>query len=248
MRLPCGGCLGCRKAQARSWALRCHLETQQHTRAAFTTLTYDDQHLPVTLSKRHLQLYIKRVRKALGSKRPLRFFACGEYGERTHRPHYHAILYGADERDSDLLDNAWGAGHTKTVRVTPAAIAYVAGYTAKKIGFKEEAGQERIDYETGELYHWQPPFLQMSRRPGIGGHARCHANSWRSFAIYNGTPQPVPRFLHEAWKATASLEDLELLAQEKAALPRKDLSPARLEAAEQIAVARQIVSAARRTL
>ncbi len=96
------------------------------------------------------------------------FFACGEYGETTHRPHYHAILYGLSERDAQLVEDTWGKGITKTVEVTPAAIAYVAGYTSKKIGWKLQ--RRRItDPETGELlYEWEPPIHPNEPPPGSG--------------------------------------------------------------------------------
>lgn len=232
---------------AKAWALRCHLELQQHPSAVFTTLTYDDQHLPATLERRHLQLWLKRLRKR--AKRRLRFFACGEYGERTNRPHYHAIVYGLNHHDAQLVDNTWGQGLTKTVPATPASIAYTAGYTAKKLNWRLERG-ERIDYETGEIYDWEPPFTQMSRRPGIGGEARKWTNSWRLFAIHNGKKMKVPRFLHESWKAVANNEQLEELLYEKQqhALNRDAVTKESLAAAEQIAVAQQALKAQRRKL
>lgn len=247
LRLPCGGCLGCRTAQAKAWALRCTLELQGHERAAFTTLTYDDEHLPATLSKRHLQLWVKRVRKNLD--RPIRFFASGEYGERNNRPHYHAIVYGAGVGDGPELDRAWGAGYTSTSAISPRAISYTAGYTSKKIGFRETGAGERIDMATGEIYQWQPPFLQMSRRPGIGGDARKWIASWRSYAIHNGQKVPVPRYLHEAWKDQATPQDLEDLLYEKHLFAaNKDTSAERLHAAETIAIAKQIFKSERRKL
>lgn len=42
--------------------------------------------------KRHLQLYLKRVRKSLPPK-SLKYFICSEYGPRTLRPHYHGIFF-----------------------------------------------------------------------------------------------------------------------------------------------------------
>lgn len=252
LRLPCGGCLGCRTAQAKAWALRCTLELQRHDRAAFTTLTYDDEHRPPTLSKRDLQLYIKRVRKNLATAVPtrtVRYFASGEYGERNNRPHYHAILYGVDARDAELLHETWGLGHTKTVDVSPRAISYTAGYTSKKIGYRSLAVGETVDMRTGEIYIHQLPFLQMSRRPGIGGDARKWIASWRSYAIHNGQEMPVPRFLHNAWKDQATPQDLEDLLYEKHLLAaNKDTSPERLQAAETIAIAKQIFKSERRKL
>lgn len=248
LRLPCGGCLGCREDYAKSWALRNFLEMRQHDRIAWTTLTYDEEHCPPTLEKQHLSKYIRSVRKRLGPARPIRFFACGEYGEKNGRPHFHAVLYGLDERASDLLQELWKAGYAKTVNATPATIAYTAGYVAKKIGWKLERG-ERVDYETGEIYTWQPPFLQMSRRPGIGASARAHVHSWRTYAVYNGTTMAVPRYLHEAWKAQATEEEIAALTLEKSELAaRRDSSPERRRAEEIIARKRQEMKAERRKL
>lgn len=236
LRLPCGGCLGCRTAKAKEWALRCHLELQNHRHAAFTTLTYDDKNKPVTLERRHLQLFLKRLRSK--TTQPLRFFASGEYGETTYRPHYHAIIFGVSPQCRHVIQDAWGMGHTHTANATPATIAYVAGYTSKKTGWQKQHAEERVDPATGELYHWQPPFIQMSRRPGIGASAREHAHSWRLFAIHNNARQPVPRFLHEAWKQQASLQDKEDLIYEKSKFQHY-YTEQELQTREQIAQAKQ---------
>ena len=258
LALPCGGCLGCRTSAARAWALRCSLELQQHDAAVFTTLTYDDEHVPPTLSKRHLQLYFKRVRKAVELHRRknatpaiqrIRFFASGEYGETTGRPHYHAIIFGPSTRDAQLLDRCWQLGHTLTETVTPARIAYTAGYTSKKIGFKREV-HERVDPNTGEVYEWQPPFIQMSRNPGIGGDARQHTQSWRAYAIHNGAKLPVPKFYHEAWKQKATAEMIEQLEYERqqSRATKPTITPEYLAGCEAIAVKQQELKAARRKL
>lgn len=248
LHLPCGGCLGCRTSAAKAWALRCHLELQQHDSAVFSTLTYDRDKLPPTLQKRDLQLWIKRVRKALGPARPIRFFASGEYGEQRGRPHYHALVFGASTADEKTLDQAWQRGFTRTEPVTPARIAYCAGYTSKKLTDARHTKHERVDPATGEVYHWQPPFIQMSRRPGIGGEARQHTTSWRLLAIHNGQRMPVPRFYHEAWKRTATAQMLEALEYEKQQhrQGKQPTTPERLAAEEQITIARQALKAAKR--
>lgn len=236
-------------ANARAWALRCTLELEQHRSATFTTLTYNDQRLPPTLEKTHLALFLKRLRKRMGPTRPIRFFACGEYGEQNGRPHYHALLYGASTKDADTIEETWGQGFTSTYDVTPAAISYVAGYSAKKIGYAKEAQTQRVDPETGEVYRWQPPFLQMSRRPGIGGEARQFTQSWRLYAVHNGTRIPVPRYLHEAWKESATEQQIEELIDEKSKLAlHRDTTPERLAAAEQIAIRKQKERSERRKL
>lgn len=228
--------------QAQAWALRCQLEMQRHQSAVFTTLTYTDEALPITLAKRHLQLFLKRIRKS--SPTPIRFFASGEYGERTLRPHYHAILYGLSMADADAIETTWGLGHCRTTPVTPARIAYVAGYTAKKTGWYQLQKEERVDPETGECYTWQPPFIQMSRRPGIGGHAREYPASWRSYAIFGGHKMGVPRFYHESWKQQATEADIETLRIEKEnSLKNYVRTYEQRQAAEKIAQAKQRIKA-----
>lgn len=211
LRLPCGGCLQCRMDRARDWAIRCQLELHEHNQACWVTLTYSNDNLPLTLRKDHLSSWLKRLR-ARHSGRTIRFFASGEYGDTTQRPHYHSILFGLS--DDPSIQDTWPHGHTRTDELTPAAIAYVAGYTSKKVGWRLEP-KERVDPETGECYTWQPPFLQMSRNPGIGGAARKFWRSWRTTALYNGREVPVPRFLHEAYQLHASPLQLSKLKTEK---------------------------------
>lgn len=250
--IPCGGCLGCRMAYAKHWAIRNHHEYTQHDRAAWVTLTYDDEHLPPTLTKPDLANYIRRLRKPRAA-RPIRFFACGEYGEQRGRPHYHAIIYGLDAgADGDRLHNTWGRGHTDVTPVTPAIINYTAGYTAKKIGWKENI-REQVDPTTGEVYTWQPPFLQMSRRPGIGAHARAHIPSWRLYAIHNGYKTSVPRYYHQAWIDQATDNEIQQLILEKQKLARSRDTDTRLKedqriAAEQIAITKHNLTAQKRKL
>lgn len=214
INLPCGRCYGCRRRRAQEWTLRNLIELGQHTSASFVTLTYDDEHLPPTLSTRHLSLFLKRLRRR--TRGGVRFFACGEYGDRTRRPHYHALLYGLAESDGRIPE-AWGLGHVQVGSVTPSSVAYTCGYVTKKYTSKRWIG-EAVDPETGEVYRWQPPFLQMSRNPGIGGAAREFASSWRSYAVMpGGTRQPVPRYLHAAWVKQATDEQLEALLAERTA-------------------------------
>lgn len=237
LSLPCGRCIGCRMAAAKSWSLRCRLELMRHEAAAFVTLTYDQANLPSTLEKRDLQLFFKRLRKANG---PFRFFACGEYGERGARPHYHGILFGIHHSSRDLIGDTWGLGRTHTGTVTPDSIAYVAGYTFKKCGVESQKRITECDEDGVVTYEYQPPFIQMSRRPGIGGDARSRfTQSWRSYAVLDGVKMPVPRFLHEAWKNTATPQEALTLQKEKALGPQRETSETQRKAAEQIAIAKQ---------
>lgn len=226
LKLACGGCLTCRAANARAWAIRCSLEAQEHAQLCWATLTYEEKYKPATLRKDHLSGWLKRLREAVlrrhlpklqspgtATGNRIRFFASGEYGEQTQRPHYHAILFGISQ-DNDQIQKTWPFGHVQVDTLTPSAIAYVAGYTAKKLGWKLLLDGEKVDPDTGEVYTYQPPFIQMSRRPGIGANARQFWRSWRTTAIQDGYETKVPRYLHEAWKAHATQEEIEQLQYE----------------------------------
>lgn len=71
MLLPCGRCTGCRLERSRQWALRCVHESQLYQENCFITLTFADEHLPANYSVdvRDWQLFMKRLRKSLGSKK-----------------------------------------------------------------------------------------------------------------------------------------------------------------------------------
>lgn len=236
--------------------VRCGLEVQAQGRrpVCWATLTYDEAHLPHTLQKPDLSAWVKRLRARV-HPRTFRFFGCGEYGERNGRPHYHCILFGLGQADEKVIREAWGMGICQVDRLEPAAIAYVAGYTAKKLG---TAGRVRfrtkVDPSTGEdlgqEIEYQPPFLLMSRRPGIGGDARKYWRSWRKTAIWDGREVRVPRFLHEAYKKAATPEEILALQAEKddylGNIPLD--AKTREKAGERIALARVTLNQERRSL
>lgn len=244
--LPCGSCVGCLLSRARSWAIRCSLELVDHSVASFVTLTYRESDVPVTLVRSHLSEFVRSVRKRW-MPRKVRFFGCGEYGEWRGRPHYHALLYGC--ADEEVVERSWPYGFATVSDVTPGRIAYTAGYCAKKVGmmFGGDRDGEVVDESTGECVRYQPPFLQMSLRPGIGGAARRYWRSWRAAAVYSGREVPVPRFLHESWKEHASVSELADLEREK--LERSmALTIRELDASEVMASARVQRTLERRSL
>lgn len=151
--VPCGRCIGCKLERSRQWATRCMHEASMHKKNVFITLTYSDEHLPYdqSLDLDHFQKFMKRLRK----KHPhVRFYHCGEYGEKTGRPHYHAILFNCDFLDKKIytirnenpvyvsqeLNNIWGYGLCEIGSVTFESAGYVARYCTKKItgDFAEE--------------------------------------------------------------------------------------------------------------
>jgi len=163
LQLNCNKCPSCKLRKAKEWALRCWHESQMHEENAYVTFTYAPEHLPAyeNLDHRDFQLFLKRLRKKLAREgRPkFKYFMCGEYGDETHRPHYHAILFGYYPPDavyhrtqngnryykSQELDKAWQKGFTDTSSVSYYSAGYVARYTLKKQLPKEEL-QERYLY------------------------------------------------------------------------------------------------------
>lgn len=134
--LPCGKCIGCRVARTKEWAMRLLHEFQYWDKASYVTFTYSNEFIPVdsSINKKHLQLLFKRVRK--NTKRLIKYYACGEYGEKKMRPHYHAIVYGISPAEKNLLKECWHYGTIYSGTVTYESCRYVAQYIDKKYNLK----------------------------------------------------------------------------------------------------------------
>lgn len=163
--VDCGHCRACRRKKRKEWTRRLVHESYSHGhKAVFVTLTYKNEYLPknFSLDVRDLQLFFKRLRKALGPKR-IRYYACGEYCPSTNRPHYHAIIFGLDHTHRELIFNAWGkskyAYYDFKVVVGKKAYSYVAGYTNKKIG----TGWKKKEKETRRKSPFQVRSLGIGR-------------------------------------------------------------------------------------
>lgn len=210
--IPCGACTACRLDRAMAWATRCIHERQMHQSAVFITPTYSDEHLPADLSVsvREMQLFNRRLRHEVGS---FRFFCCGEYGDRTKRPHYHALLFGLDFDDkkpwaksksgellyrSPSLERIWGKGSCLIGSVTLQSAGYCARYSLKKITGEAAAEHyRRVHPVTGEVCQVRPEFIQMSRAPGIGyaWFQKFRSDAFPSdFVIVDGQKRPVPPY------------------------------------------------------
>ena len=171
--VPCGQCIGCRIERTRSWGVRCTHEAQMSSSSCFITLTFDNEHLASdgSLHKEDYQLFMKRLRKHYGV--PIRYFHCGEYGEKLFRPHHHAILFGVDFPDkrcfrvskgvsyyvSPTLSKLWPFGYHIIGASTLRSYMYVARYCLKKVN-----GDSAKEHYRGLV----PEYISMSLRPGLG--------------------------------------------------------------------------------
>lgn len=160
------------------------LERLCHSDAAFVTLTYHSDRLPIldnprssalsaTLVPKHTQDWLKRLRKSV-SPLKIRYYLVGEYGDTTHRPHYHVALFGfptclrgrTDHRRAsccpqcDLIRDTWTHGGVDLGDLTIESAQYLSGYVTKK-----------LDATHKDLHGRYPEFARMSLRPGIGRDA-----------------------------------------------------------------------------
>ena len=246
--VPCGSCIGCRLERSRQWALRCVHEASQHEDNAFITLTYSDKNLPknASLDVKHFQDFMKRFRKSI-APRKIRFFHCGEYGScdpenPTHlqnygisklgRPHYHAIIFGYDFADKQLISErqniklytsnelfkAWPLGYNTVGTVTFESAAYVARYITKKItGDAATDHYRRIYPNSGLSVDVKPEYTTMSRRPGIGKswYDRFSGDLYpKDFITLRGKKLKPPKFYDRI------LEDKEIQKYEKVKIKR----------------------------
>lgn len=206
-KVPCGKCLPCRQNQARAWSIRIQMEMKDYkpNEVCFLTLTYDDEHVPDQLTHEHVQMFLHSLRCRLdreyGAK--IRFFLCGEYGSKAHtfRPHYHLILFGFDFFEGSkrvgtsksgaplftnpLISDYWNRGYCEFGFMSPGAAMYVAQYQQKKLILRSDYGD------------FKKPYIQMSRRPGIGSkYIEEHMEKiLRDKGVYlNGHFIPIDRY------------------------------------------------------
>lgn len=184
--VPCGKCPECYKRRVSGWCFRLLQEERVSHSAYFVTLTYDTRYIPIsrkglfTLDKTDLQKFFKRLRKAHGSgHHPIKYYACGEYGEMEQRPHYHVILFNSDQ---EKVVSSWrdpqtgepiGLVHFGTVE--DASVAYTSGYMMKP---RIERGQfdDRLaefslmskglglSYLSGDVLAWHTNYARFTDR------------------------------------------------------------------------------------
>lgn len=234
-QLPCGQCLECRLEYARQWAIRCVHEAKMYEKNCFITLTYSDENLKSPkLQYIDFQLFAKRLRdhifqdflKKFGKlnwsilskqqkkehyeKIQIGIFVTGEYGEKTKRPHWHAIVFNwspADlrsRRTTDLgdevfssrtLDSLWGKNNSETRPceigdVTFRSAGYVARYAAKKLVHGVDAEHDFV------------PISKKSSHQAIG--KKYLEKNWQDVfstgkvILIDGTTCSIPRY-YEKW-------------------------------------------------
>lgn len=189
--VPCGKCLPCLVNKRIDWAFRLQQEYKAcRGSAAFITLTYSAKFVPDDgLNKRHVQLFLKRLRKRIGKK--VRYYLVGEYGSKTGRPHYHLLLFNYEESDEKYIRIAWASkkgepfGLVHIGKVTEASIMYCTKYCIQRSTCTTELSK---------------PFALMSRAYGLGGHyltdemVSWHRKGKRNYTLIYGVKGRLPRY------------------------------------------------------
>jgi len=254
VKVPCGQCIGCRIDKSRQWAVRCLHEASLHKENSFITLTYHEAALPPDKSVRlrDFQLFMKRLRKKYGPN--IRYYHCGEYGEKNNRPHYHAILFNHGFNDkilhrvinknniytSEQLETLWPHGYSSIGNVTFQSAAYVARYIIKKVtGSDAKEHYQYIDETTGEIHQRKPEYTTMSRRPGIG---QGWLETWATdiypvdTVIIDGKKNKVPKYYDKQFEQDNPQEYAEMRRKRKILARRQvgNNTPERLAVREEV--------------
>lgn len=258
-KVPCQQCRGCRLQKAGEWAARCMHEAMSHAENCFINLTYRNDDLPEwgSLVKTHPSAFCKRLHNRLLRKRGygIKYYLSGEYGESTHRPHYHVCLFGYDFPDkifygnsgsgfpiytSEMCDEIWGLGECKIGAMSYDSACYTAKYTfGKRTGPMADYSCVSPD---GEIYDMVPEFSTPSRRPGIGmAYFREHGRSAydHDFIVVNGKKMKPPRYYDNLMCAVDPdlMDEVKDIRREKAlAIPPEENTSRRLWVREQVQI------------
>lgn len=214
-----------------------------HSESCFVTLTYEDRYLSnvwwldekrrrevllPSLNPSHLRNFLKRLRRR-GVVSKLRFFAVGEYGEVSWRPHYHLIVYGMEtcehgrtKRDfvhnrvdpnnccarCRLVYDIWGKGDIELGTANPESMGYCSSYVLKGIFG---------DWKNVRLRGRYPEFSRKSNRPGIGaGFMEVLADSLAEYGVGKDVPTslrhgssvyPLTRYLRNKLRVLVGREE-----------------------------------------
>lgn len=207
-QVPCGRCNACLVRSRMEWTFRLAEEQRQAASSFFVTLTYDNEHIPISTSVdvatgvvayhgavdvRDCQLFVKRLRKALSPVK-LRFYLVSEYGPNTFRPHYHMCAFldealSRDEFDS-LVRDAWPSPNITVSSITPERIRYVTEYCLTRNSVPG---------------YYRRNFRLVSRNPGIGASYVPRMTDWHLREVEkrfdcldkDGNHCNMPRFYRE---------------------------------------------------
>ncbi len=210
--VPCGKCPACLSRRTSVWTFRLKTHAKNANTSHFVTLTYDTRFVPITkrgyltLDKRDVQLYFKKLRKAHPKEVVIKYYLAGEYGSKTFRPHYHIILFNAD---IELIHKAWDKGEVHIGELTEASAAYTAKYINKGKIIPMHKNDDRL-----------PEFSLMSKKLGLNYLSEKIINYHRAdiernfITLEDGKKISLPRYFREKiWTETERRTQADRLAE-----------------------------------
>lgn len=192
--VPCGKCHICLNRRRQQWVFRLLKQAEVSSSMCFLTLTYEREPLSFnghgTLHKPHLQRFWKRLRKRMpGAK--LKYYAVGEYGTKTKRPHYHAIVYNIPQAlllEPKAIQDAWGHGHVDIGSATAASTSYVCGYIMLGTWKPEQDDDDRVGHfsvmSKGLGANYMTPEIVEYHKKNLIGHVTRSGNRLLSMPRY----------------------------------------------------------------
>jgi len=208
-QVPCGKCYNCKRRRASSWSVRLMKEYERSESGYFITLTYNTDYVPITekgfmnLEKKHLQTFFKRLRQWHGKNHTsIKYYAVGEYGGKTFRPHYHIIIFNAN---IEFIERSWSECVNKKLALhrplgqihygslTEASVGYTLKYISKAKRIPLHANDDRL-----------PEFSLMSK--GLGSNYLTektvvwHKNKPEEriyIPLKDGKKAPMPRYFKQ---------------------------------------------------
>ncbi len=166
MHVPCGQCMPCRINKGRLWSARILMEQAWNPNySLFFTFTFEDVNLHIThgddgapvstLNKKHFLTWINNVQRITGK---FRYYAIGEYGDYSFRPHYHMAVFPLKHTKTHLIGDLWSLGFHTVSELNHERARYLANYTTKKLTKDTDERLQR---------NQEPEFRTSSRSPPL---------------------------------------------------------------------------------
>lgn len=172
--VPCGQCINCRINKSRKWTARILAEmiSAPPRSCWFFTLTLSDENIyrapPEAIPSLQKGTFRRWLASYQRSHSAFRYYAVGEYGDLSLRPHYHLAMFHQPASVMWHFYEAWQArwGNALYSEMGEKRAAYLAQYTTKKLTSPDD---DRLR-DGGELNGCEPEFRTSTRHPPLGFH------------------------------------------------------------------------------
>lgn len=212
--VPCGKCIHCLTNKRTAWTFRIKQHLKGVETASFITLTYDQNNVPLvysrsarahfmTLRKKDLRLFMKKLRrqneKYTTSK--ITYYAVGEYGTETFRPHYHLLIFNLDNMVN--VEKTWSKGNIVKAECNEATIHYVTKHQINREVYRDYVEKEFawISNGIGKRY--------------VEKNSEYHKKNRSILVTHNGSKIAMPRYYKEKIFNKLELKYLSNLNREK---------------------------------